>query len=57
MIFVELKCWILTFKVGYTFLQDTPYKCSHINFLKGKWVKQELCHAHFAETDHNEEED
>ena len=57
MIFVEIKCWILTFKVGYTFLQDTPYKCSHINFLKGKWVKQELYHAHFAETDHNEEED
>ena len=25
MIFVERKCWILTFKIGYTFLQDTLY--------------------------------
>ena len=25
MIFVERKCWILTFKVEYTFLQDTLY--------------------------------
>ena len=25
MIFVKRKCWILTFKVGYTFLQDTLY--------------------------------
>ena len=25
MIFVERKRWILTFKVGYTFLQDTLY--------------------------------
>ena len=25
MIFVERKCWILTFKVGYTFLQVTLY--------------------------------
>ena len=25
MISVERKCWILTFKVGYTFLQDTEY--------------------------------
>ena len=26
MIFVQRKCWILTFKVGYPFLQDTLYK-------------------------------
>ena len=25
MIFVERKCWILTFKVRYTFMQDTLY--------------------------------
>ena len=26
MIFVQRKCWILTLKVEYTFLQDTLYK-------------------------------
>ena len=26
MFFIKRKCWILTFKVGYTFLQDTLYK-------------------------------
>ena len=31
MIFVERKCWILTFKVGYTLLQDTLYFSHTVN--------------------------
>ena len=33
------------------------YRCAHRNFLKRKKVKQESFNAHFAEADHNGEED
>ena len=33
------------------------YRCAHRNFLKRKKVKQESLNAHFAEADHNGEED
>ena len=33
MIFVERKCWVLTSKVGYTFLQDTLYGVDVLNIL------------------------
>ena len=33
------------------------YRCAYRNFLKRKKVKQELFNAHFAEANHNGEED
>ena len=33
------------------------YRCNHINFLKRKKVKQESFNAHFAEVNHNGEDD
>ena len=33
------------------------YRCAHRNFLKRKKVKQESPHAHFAEVNHNGEDD
>ena len=33
------------------------YRCAHRNLLKRKKVKQESFNAHFAEADHNGEED
>ena len=33
------------------------YRCAHRNFLKRKKVKQESFNAHFAEVNHNGEDD
>ena len=38
-------------------LRFSNYRCAHKNFLKGKKVKQELLKVHFAEVNHNSEDD
>ena len=53
MIFVEIKCYILTYKVGCTFLQDTLYNWIHYKTCKCEAEKgnktKRLCKTDFRQ--------